>query len=738
MLNFLQTREPPILPTLQHSNLRPRLLGGVNVAFDKDLAKYEDFGKPNTATLGELLFEFFHYYGHQLDFETSVMSVRLGKVIPKSEKSWHRLQDNRLCVEEPFNITRNLGNTADDTSVRGIHLEIRRACKLLATGDFEECCEQYVPAQNEPLPRRHETFIQPTTKAIIPQPPRQSQPQHPRPNRTGFKNHRRGDQFGNNGRRASNPVNQHIGSSTPHLRDLPFAMTPQELQLQAQHQQHLLHDQLFQQYQLLQMQEQELRMQLYRQRGLMAANTVSHSGLSRTNSIDDDQESTVSSRTNASSRVPLTAPIYQSRFASSTSFAANGPSPSGIVTNPASPLLGTVLPDSRRYTRRASLNSATASTLRAQSQPARVVPPPAGFPYVTQRFDVPVRQVKNTGTRRSSVNSTHDPLASYAPSRLSSSRYDAGRRPVEYIGYYLGPSPPLSGHPFSATISPMSSVTGLAIHNGGLSPRLSTRSSRLPSVSTSPASHYASVASANPVMAPVTENGPMRQMEDLRHASPSPQADPLVVDGSINSPPRRQPGTRPLRSSSEELDISVTTSEDAGLETPPSSDELVHSLDRRMALGNCDKTRHINGDTSQDSSFLPLDGSNTAFAEAFAYEYGESSSVPNTVQVGRDVQQLTNELAAAIQANSIAINNTPRQSSQTSEPRSTALPLGPVTNGSRSSAPQNTNSAQEWQMQGKKKKKKNKNGKGDRLDGNSTINEGAEVPPGDESLRKGG
>lgn len=50
-----------------------------------------------------------------------------------------------------------------------------------------------------------------------------------------------------------------------HKSHLPFQMTPQELQLQAQHQQHLLHDQLFEQYQVLQLQEQELRMQLYTQ-----------------------------------------------------------------------------------------------------------------------------------------------------------------------------------------------------------------------------------------------------------------------------------------------------------------------------------------------------------------------------------------------------------------------------------------------------------------------------------------
>ena len=99
VLNFLQTRNPPILPSLQQGpNLAPSNLGGVNVAFDKDLSRYTGYGKANTSSLGDLLFQFFHYYGHELDFEKSVMSVRMGKVIPKTQKAWHLLQDNRLCA----------------------------------------------------------------------------------------------------------------------------------------------------------------------------------------------------------------------------------------------------------------------------------------------------------------------------------------------------------------------------------------------------------------------------------------------------------------------------------------------------------------------------------------------------------------------------------------------------------------------------------------------------------------
>lgn len=734
VLNFLQTRSPPILPTLQQApGIEPKMIGGVDVGFDKDLGKYDGYGKSNSATLGQLLFGFFHYYGHELDFETSVMSVRQGKVIPKSEKSWNRLQDNRLCVEEPFNISRNLGNTADDTSVRGIHQEIRRACDFVAAGDLQTCCEQFVHVQSEPLPRRTETFIQPTTKAIIPQPPRQTQHQHSRPSRNGHKpNRQRMDRLGNGARRASNPVGQHLGQSTPHLRDLPFAMTPQELHLQAQHQQHLLHDQLFQQYQYLQMQEQELRMQLYRQRGLMAA---SQNGVSGTNSIDDDQESTVSSRTNTSSRVPFSAPLYQSRFASTTSFTGNGTS-SGIVTNPASPLLGTVLPDSRRYARRASVNNAAASTLRAQSQPARVVGVPAGYPYITSRFDVPVHQVNGAGTRRSSINSAHETASGFGSNRHNP-RYEAGKRPVEYVGYYVGSSPSLPTFGLG-TMSPLPNVAGLAIHNGGLSPRFSTRSSRLPSVSTSPASHYASLANGNTVMTPVTENGPIHGMDETQDEAISPKAGPLIVDGSVNSPPRRQPFTRPVRSSSDELNISVTTSEDAAIDTPPSADELPHHRQTHMSLLNGTKDRRTSRDGLQEESFLPLGGSSRTFTEPTAFKIAESPDLSNLPAGENSVQHLTNELAAAMRSNGIVNGTVSKKAHRASGAPADVLPLVAMTNGNRPSGVAASTGAQEWQTQGKKKKKRNnKSGKTEGQD-SSTGHEGAELAPSDEALRKGG
>lgn len=139
------------------------------MAFDKNLDKYKDFGAANKSSLGELFYQFLRFYAFELDFEEKVMSVRLGSLMPKSDKGWHLLQDNRLCVEEPFKISRNLANTADDTSMRGIHLELRRAFALVADGHLEKSCEQYTYPPDEPKSSEH--FVPPIARPVIPQPP---------------------------------------------------------------------------------------------------------------------------------------------------------------------------------------------------------------------------------------------------------------------------------------------------------------------------------------------------------------------------------------------------------------------------------------------------------------------------------------------------------------------------------------------------------------------------------------
>jgi hypothetical protein len=67
------------------------------------------------------------------------------------------MQNNSLCVEEPFNVSRNLGNTADEATVKGLQLEFRRAVHFLADhASLEAACSQFqFPTSEHPRPERH-------------------------------------------------------------------------------------------------------------------------------------------------------------------------------------------------------------------------------------------------------------------------------------------------------------------------------------------------------------------------------------------------------------------------------------------------------------------------------------------------------------------------------------------------------------------------------------------------------
>ena len=73
------------------------------------------------------------------------------------------MQNNSLCVEEPFNTNRNLGNTADEATVKGLQLEFRRAVHYLADHtSLELACWPYqFPTAENPRPERHLPNIPP-------------------------------------------------------------------------------------------------------------------------------------------------------------------------------------------------------------------------------------------------------------------------------------------------------------------------------------------------------------------------------------------------------------------------------------------------------------------------------------------------------------------------------------------------------------------------------------------------
>jgi hypothetical protein len=518
IINFLQTRRPPILPSLQNQpHLKQRLMHGINVAFDKDVSRYGNFGAKNKEALGELLMQFFRYYGHELNFEESVVSVRLGRVIPKSEKGWHLLQDNRLCVEEPFNTSRNLGNTADDTSMRGVHIELRRAFKLVSEGNLSECCAEY----EHPLAegKTFEKFIPPESRPIVAQAP--SQNVRGLRGRGGGRNPNPQNR-GPNSRRTSNPAK----SIHPSLRNYPYQTTSQEMQLHARQQQFLLHDQLYQQYQYLQAQEQELRLQLQQQAllsgRLMPSITYPHIPFAAHASQDALFDETNRMRAETVNHPPLTVPIRQSRFGYASPFLPLAfPRLRGPTTNPSSPRLPTAVPDLPRPSRNASLTDPLPnSSLRAHSQPARPIPSPLSF-YPMTSTDTEGSENDQNGLLDGRPETPS--YASYRSPAMSSS-FSLNRRPSEYIGYYVGHSPPLQAAPQNSVVSPVPLYAGLAISNGSLSPRI-----------------YPQVTSQSGTGSSTTPELPLAPTQNGRIEAGRP-VDYVSMPGNVQSPSR--PGTK--------------------------------------------------------------------------------------------------------------------------------------------------------------------------------------------------
>ncbi|ODV90359.1 hypothetical protein CANCADRAFT_20166, partial [Tortispora caseinolytica NRRL Y-17796] len=163
IIGFLQLRTPPLIPSLhkiaannakvstnlksipkKHPELWHTCVKDACSEFCDDLAYLQPIARRNKQSLGELLYQFFEFYGYKFPYGSMCISVRTGKMISKSNKGWHLMQNNSFCVEEPFNISRNIGNTADEISVKGLQLEFRRACQILsASGDLSQVLEPY-------------------------------------------------------------------------------------------------------------------------------------------------------------------------------------------------------------------------------------------------------------------------------------------------------------------------------------------------------------------------------------------------------------------------------------------------------------------------------------------------------------------------------------------------------------------------------------------------------------------
>lgn len=457
LIHYLQMRQPPILPSLQQRpHQRTVHEDGRLSGFADDLATLTGFGQDNEESLGDLLFGFFRYFGHEFDYENDVISIREGRILKKIDKKWHTMVNNRLCVEEPFNTDRNLGNTVDDYAFRGVHLEIRRAYDLLCEAKLDECCAEYEwPAIEAPF------WQKPTPQPLpILSRSRSQTNRSTRSSESSGRNQKPRHRAAGSGRRASS-------AAASNKNNTVFAAPPGQVWAgdKSQNNSLTIHESLSQQMQLLQQQEAYYKLQ-------MQQNAIAHSHAqtvaqvpNMNNSASPRQIQTLreTRRTSHVEPGPMSAPLRSLQSLQSAYFPLNGSQsprsgsltpgmgPSrGTGTNPSSPALGMSLrapmdprnnvqrpltPDAADMARSRSQPPSSQRTVNGQQQRGyeQIGQALAGFPGL-QHYQQQWMQAKRSGGKQS----THTPVSSPRLESLHLDGHHSEDQPLqEYVGYYV-------------------------------------------------------------------------------------------------------------------------------------------------------------------------------------------------------------------------------------------------------------------------------------------------------------
>lgn len=147
----LQTRNPPVLPVLQE--LPPtfqKQVGEWSTAFFADVDVLKGFGNENKESLAELVWTFFEYWAWKHDYAHGVISIRKGCMLTKEEKDWtKRVGKDRhlMCVEDPFELSHDLGRTVDKQTREVMRKEFYRAATLLRDSQEDPLDQLFLPFQ---------------------------------------------------------------------------------------------------------------------------------------------------------------------------------------------------------------------------------------------------------------------------------------------------------------------------------------------------------------------------------------------------------------------------------------------------------------------------------------------------------------------------------------------------------------------------------------------------------------
>ncbi|KAJ1257295.1 hypothetical protein BS78_K109300 [Paspalum vaginatum] len=152
-IHLLQQRR--ILPCLQEMEATYyATVDDSNCAYFDQVDKLNNYGAHNRDTVSRLLWAFFHYWAYEHDYTRDVISIRTGRIMSKEQKDWTRRVGNDrhlICIEDPFEISHDLGRVVDKFSIKILREEFERAANILQfdSNPITALFEPYIPP---PLP----------------------------------------------------------------------------------------------------------------------------------------------------------------------------------------------------------------------------------------------------------------------------------------------------------------------------------------------------------------------------------------------------------------------------------------------------------------------------------------------------------------------------------------------------------------------------------------------------------
>ncbi|KAL3517055.1 hypothetical protein ACH5RR_023957 [Cinchona calisaya] len=150
-IHFLQQRRPAILPCLQEMKTTYSVtVDNVECSYFDQVESLIGFGSRNRESIAQLVWAFFSYWAYFHNYANDVISVRTGTILSKRTKDWtKRIGNDRhlICIEDPFEISHDLGRVVDKSSIRVLREEFERAAEIMQD-DPNPCVklfEPYVP-----------------------------------------------------------------------------------------------------------------------------------------------------------------------------------------------------------------------------------------------------------------------------------------------------------------------------------------------------------------------------------------------------------------------------------------------------------------------------------------------------------------------------------------------------------------------------------------------------------------